>query len=175
MVPPFPRGITLQPSPPFRRWEGSFGDWVIPGQSGNRQDVLMDESRPQIFANGVVFTADRERPWAQALAVRGASVVAAGDLAQLREAFPNAELIDLERGTLLPGLIDAHNHFLSTGESLGSLDLRYPGIASGDDLLSVVRSAAAELPEAETISGFGFDNRKYELPSLTSLDEAAGS
>ncbi|MFL6182767.1 MAG: amidohydrolase, partial [Actinomycetes bacterium] len=63
----------------------------------------------------------------------------------------------------------------STGESLASLDLRYPGIASGDDLLSVVRSAAAELPEAETISGFGFDNGKYELPSLMSLDEAAGS
>ena len=37
---------------------------------------------------------------------------------------------DLDGGTLLPGLIDAHNHFLSTGESLASLDLRYPGVDS---------------------------------------------
>ena len=134
----------------------------------------MDGLRPQIFANGVVFTGVRDRPWAEALAVRGASVLAAGGLVQLQEAWPAAELIDLEGGTVVPGLIDAHNHFLSTGESLASLDLRYPGVASGDDVLAVVRSAAADIPEAETISGFGFDNGKYELPSLASLDEAAG-
>ena len=148
---------------------------LIPGRFGSRQDVVMEESRQRIFANGRVFTAVRDRPWTEALAIRGPSVLGTGSLTQLREAFPDAELIDLEGGTLVPGLVDAHNHFLSTGESLASLDLRYPDVASGDDLLSVVRSAAARLPEGETISGFGFDNGKYELPSLAGLDEAAGA
>ena len=47
--------------------------------------------------------------------------------AELREAWPEAEVVDLAGGTLLPGLIDAHNHFLSTGESLASLGPALPG------------------------------------------------
>ncbi len=128
----------------------------------------------RIFGNGAVFTGARQRPWTEAVAVRGADVLGVGDLADLREAWPVAEDVDLGGGTLLPGLIDAHNHFLSTGESLASLDLRYPGVDSPDALLRVVRDAAAAADQGEAIVGFGFDNGKYSLPTLAELDNAAG-
>jgi len=99
--------------------------------------------RVRVFANGTVFTGVRERPWVEAVAICGADVLGAGSLADLREAWPGAEDVDLAGGTLLPGLIDAHNHFLSTGESLASLDLRYPAVDSPDALLRVARDAAA--------------------------------
>ena len=134
----------------------------------------MDEVRAKVFGNGAVFTGVRSQPWAESLAVRGTTVLGVGRLDELRDALPSAEVVDLEGGTLLPGLVDAHNHFLSTGESLASLDLRYPAVASADDLLSVVRAAAARAPAGEVISGFGFDNGKYALPSLAALDDAAG-
>jgi predicted amidohydrolase YtcJ len=134
----------------------------------------MSLERVQIFGNGAVFTGIRQRPWVEAVAVDGGSVLGVGDLAELRDAHPSAEIVDLAGGTLLPGLVDAHNHFLSTGESLASLDLRYPGVASAEDLLAVVRGAAGETPAGEVISGVGFDNGKYALPPLTALDEAAG-
>lgn len=128
----------------------------------------------KIFGNGAVFTGVRAQPWVEAVAVRGADVLGVGDLADLREAWPDAEDVDLAGGTLLPGFIDAHNHFLSTGESLASLDLRYPGVDSPDALLRVARNAAAAAAPGETLVGFGFDNAKYPLPTLTELDAACG-
>ena len=134
----------------------------------------MQQQQMQIFGNGAVFTGVRARPWVEAVVTRGADVAAVGSLSELREAWPQAEVIDLAGGTLLPGLIDAHNHFLSTGESLASWDLRYPGVDSADALLRVVREAADAAAPGETLSGFGFDNAKYPLPSLAELDAASG-
>jgi predicted amidohydrolase YtcJ len=126
-----------------------------------------------IFTNGQIFTATRENPWVEALAVRGGTVLAVGTLTDLRSRWPAASDDDLAGSTLLPGLIDAHNHFLSTGESLESLDLRYPAVDSARALLAVIRGAAAAANPDATISGFGFDNGKYALPTLAELDEAS--
>ena len=88
---------------------------------------------------------------------------------------PGAIEHDLEGGTLLPGLIDAHNHFLSTGESLGSLDLRYPDVDSAGPSSRRSAMPPGARPHGDPITGFGFDNAKYELPTLAELDDAAGN
>jgi predicted amidohydrolase YtcJ len=132
------------------------------------------DARGTIFANGAVFSGVRGAPWAEAVATRGADVVAVGDLADLRRELPGAVEHDLGGGTLLPGLVDAHNHFLSTGESLASVDLRFPGVDSGDALLRAIREAAAGAMPGETIGGFGFDHGRYPLPTLADIDAAAG-
>ena len=138
-----------------------------------RHDAHMGE-RTRIFGGGTVFTGVRSAPWAEAVAVRGADVVGVGELRELRDAWPGAADEDLAGGMVLPGLVDAHNHFLSTGESLASLDLRYPEVSSAADLLRVVADACSATPTGETIAGFGFDNAKYALPTLAELDGAAG-
>jgi predicted amidohydrolase YtcJ len=130
--------------------------------------------RERILGNGAVFTGVRGAPWAEAVATRGADVVAVGDLADLRRDLPGAVEHDLGGGTLLPGLVDAHNHFLSTGESLASVDLRFPGVDSGDALLRAIREAAAGAMPGETIDGFGFDHGRYAPPALADIDVAAG-
>ncbi len=134
----------------------------------------MADAQVQIFGNGTVFTGVRGSPWAQAVAVGGADVLAVGELADLRAQWADAEVVDLDGGMVLPGLIDAHNHFVSTGESLASWDLRYPGVDSAEGLLDVVRRAAAAARPGDKLAGFGFDNGKYPLPSLAELDAAAG-
>jgi predicted amidohydrolase YtcJ len=130
--------------------------------------------RVRIFANGSVFTADRAQPWAEAVALSDWQVLGAGALTDLRDEWPGSDELDLAGGTLLPGFIDAHNHFLSTGESLASIDLRFPKVDSAEALLKVVRTAAAATAAGETIDGFGFDDGKYALPTLRELDRAAG-
>jgi predicted amidohydrolase YtcJ len=132
------------------------------------------DMRGRIFGNGAVFSGVRGAPWAEAVATRGADVVAVGDLADLRRDLPGADEHDLGGGTLLPGLVDAHNHFLSTGESLASVDLRFPMVDSGDGLLRAIREAAAGAMPGETIGGFGFDHGRYPLPALADIDVAAG-
>ena len=128
----------------------------------------------RLFANGAVFTASPSRPWVEAVVVGREDVLGVGSLEELRDRWSGAEVVDLGGGTLLPGFVDAHNHFLSTGESLASIDLRYPGVDSADALLRAIRASAAEAPTGEPVSGFGFDHARYDLPSLAEIDDAAG-
>ena len=134
-----------------------------------------------IFTNGSIFTARASEPWVEALAVAGASIVGVGDRRELLETWPDAVEHDLAGSTLVPGFIDAHNHFLATGEGLaeglaeglGSVDLRFPDVASADDLLRMVAAAAATTAPGRHISGTGFDHGKYRLPTREQLDRAS--
>ena len=134
----------------------------------------MQHQQMQIFGNGAVFTGVRARPWVEAVVTRGADVEAVGRLSELREAWPQAEVIDLAGGTLLPGLIDAHNHFLSTGESLASWDLRYPLWTQRMPCCEWCVRRRTPQPQVRRCPGSGSTTRKYPLPSLAELDAASG-
>ena len=128
----------------------------------------------QVFHSGKVYTSDPAGSRAEAVAVGGGRILAVGSDADLVAAYPGAELVDLGGRTLVPGFIDPHNHYLATGESLDSLDLRYPGIASVADLVAAVAAAAAETPPGRWIRGGGFDQAKYDgTPTRWDLDRVA--
>ncbi|MFW2338932.1 MAG: amidohydrolase [Acidimicrobiia bacterium] len=130
-------------------------------------------SNVQVFHNGTIYTADRAGSWAEAVAIDGGRIRAVGTLDSILDAFPDVEMIDLGGRTMVPGFIDPHNHYLSTGESLASLDLRYPAIASVEDLVEIVAEAASETPPGRWIRGFGFDYAKFErAPTRWDLDRA---
>ena len=64
-----------------------------------------------ILAGGRVFTADSLRPWVEAVAIRGARIVAVGtnsDIAKL--ATSATRLIDVGGKVIVPGFNDAHAH-----------------------------------------------------------------
>jgi hypothetical protein len=135
----------------------------------------MDADRPiLIHGTAGVFTAARGEPWAEALVIRGSRILAVGRRDEVSARFPDAEPFDVGARTVIPGLIDAHNHFLATGESLSSVDLRYPAVASVTDVVAVLSDAASRTPEGEWITAFGLDDSKYErAPSRWDLDEAS--
>ena len=66
------------------------------------------------FTNGVLWTADDERPWATALAVVGDRIVAVGsDEEILRvDLGPRPLRVDLAGALVTPGFHDTHNHFV---------------------------------------------------------------
>jgi len=73
-----------------------------------------------IFHNGIIVTMEQGQPHAQAIAVRGESIVAVGSDAQvlaLRGA--RTRTIDLRGMTILPGFVDAHNHLFNDAARLG--------------------------------------------------------
>ena len=115
-----------------------------------------------VIAGGRVFTASAAEPWAEALAIRGSRIVGVGGRDEIVASFPGAGMIDVGGRTVLPGLIDAHNHFLATGESLASVDARYPGTASIEALVRTLSDVAKEMPAGEWVTAFGFDDAKYE-------------
>jgi predicted amidohydrolase YtcJ len=67
-----------------------------------------------VLINGRVYTLDPARPWAEAVACRDGRILAVGDdndVAAL--AGPRTRRVDCGGRLVLPGLTDAHVHFLA--------------------------------------------------------------
>ena len=65
-----------------------------------------------ILENGHIFTGDRERPWATALAIGGESIIALDDDAK---GLTAPRRIDLGGKLVIPGLVDCHTHLAFGG------------------------------------------------------------
>lgn len=130
-------------------------------------------STTRVFHSGNVYTADVSGSFARAVAIGDGRILTVGSDEEVRALYPDAEAIDLSGRTVIPGFIDAHNHYLATGEGLASIDARYPGISSGPQLAAAVAAVAARTPAGVWISGFGFDHAKYDRwPTRWDLDTA---
>ncbi|MBI1949979.1 MAG: amidohydrolase [Acidobacteria bacterium] len=128
-----------------------------------------------ILHGGAVVTLDAARPEAQAVAVRGDSILAAGsDVEILPLAGPQTRRIDLRGALVVPGLIDAHAHVRSLGEQLATLDLH--GVAGVDDVVRLVRERERALPPGAWITGGGWDQNLWpgkQFPDHRPLTAAA--
>lgn len=73
----------------------------------------------KILFNAKIFTADVQHPYAEAIAIKGNTIMAVGNLTVVKTSVsPGATLIDMHGQTLLPGFIDSHNHLVEGGEGL---------------------------------------------------------
>ncbi|MHB1433374.1 MAG: amidohydrolase [Streptosporangiaceae bacterium] len=124
--------------------------------------------------NGAVFTAAPGGRPAEAVGISGTEIAVVGSTDEVLAALPGARVIDVAGTTVLPGLIDAHNHFLSTGESLAAVDVRFPRVRSAGDLAAAIAAAAADLAPGSLVRAYGFDHAKYDRPPTRwDLDRAA--
>jgi predicted amidohydrolase YtcJ len=73
-----------------------------------------------LFYNARVFTAEPNSPYAEAVAIRGDSIIAVGALESVeRAAGQGARRIDLGGRFLMPGMLDAHAHPIGDGKMFG--------------------------------------------------------
>jgi predicted amidohydrolase YtcJ len=70
-----------------------------------------------VLTNGKIITVDDRFTTVQALAIKGERIIAIGSDADI-EKFkgPATQLIDLQRRTVIPGLIDNHAHYMRAAE-----------------------------------------------------------
>jgi predicted amidohydrolase YtcJ len=95
------------------------------------------------------------KPAATAIAVHDGRVATVGG-DELRDlAGPGTEQFDLRGRTVIPGLIDAHNHLLHTGQVLSQVQLF--DCRSIGEIVERVRARAAELPSGTWLLGRGWD------------------
>lgn len=76
-----------------------------------------------VLFNGTIHTMDHQIPQTSALAIAGNRIVGIGDDSLCDEITANGQAIDLQGKTVIPGLIDAHLHFVSYGLGLTAIDL----------------------------------------------------
>ena len=69
-----------------------------------------------VFMNGGVYTVERNRPWAEAVAINDGLIVYVGDnTGALDYLGATTERVDLEDRMLLPGFHDSHMHPMTAG------------------------------------------------------------
>ncbi|HEY3103765.1 MAG TPA: amidohydrolase family protein, partial [Pyrinomonadaceae bacterium] len=77
-----------------------------------------------IFTGGNVYTVNARQPHAEAIAVKGDRIVYVGSNAGAKQyQGKNTRVIDLHGATVVPGLTDAHYHFIGVGQREMNLNL----------------------------------------------------
>jgi predicted amidohydrolase YtcJ len=123
-----------------------------------------------VIRGGRILTLDETTPEAEALAVRGNTILALGTAADIEPLIGDGtQVIDLDPENLaLPGLIEGHGHYMSLGESLMQLDLRSP--RSWDEIVALVAEAVAEAEPGEWIVGRGWHQDKWDSPPVPAVE-----
>lgn len=116
-----------------------------------------------VVLGGTIVTMDPFKPQAQGLAARGDLIVAVGSEEEISELVgPETQVFDLAGAVAVPGLIEAHGHFLSLGRTQMQLDLREA--ADWPAIVAMVAEAVAEASPGEWILGRGWHQEKWAAP-----------
>jgi hypothetical protein len=130
----------------------------------------------RLFANGTILTMDPARPVAAALAIRDDRIVALGGAAELPRLRDAArEVVDLAGRTVVPGFVDAHNHFAIAALEGFWAECRTPPLATIAEVQAALRAVAAETPSGSWVRGYGYHHAalaERRHPTRWELDEA---
>jgi len=142
---------------------------------------LLVQAPDVIYVSGTVVKMDGSETAAQAVAVRGGTIIAVGSDVEIGAlADSQTERVELGGRVLLPGFYAAHDHFPGSGRvALFSADLNSPpigGIDDMDELVAALRSRAEETPAGEWVRGRGYDDTliaEKRHPTRADLDRAS--
>ncbi|MEZ4856299.1 MAG: amidohydrolase [Gelidibacter sp.] len=124
-----------------------------------------------IVINANVYTVNSNFDKAEAFAIKDGKFVAVGSNDDIQNKYTATTITDAKGQTIVPGLIDAHCHFLALGASMQSVDL--VGTKSFEDVVKRVIEFQNE-KNLNYITGRGWDQNDWEdkeFPKKALLDE----
>ncbi len=127
----------------------------------------------QIYVNGKIITVDDTFSIVEAVAIRGERILATGSNAEIRRlADADTEVRDLGGRTVVPGLIDNHNHIIRATEHWLS-EARLDGITARSEALAAIEAKADALPPGAWIFTLGgwFEDQFTDDKTGFTLDE----
>jgi predicted amidohydrolase YtcJ len=130
-----------------------------------------------ILINGIIRTLNPSLPLVEAIAVSKGRIIALGstnDIQVYRQA--GTRVFNLERETVLPGFIDAHQHLVYMGLSFQQIDASADSVSDIGEIIDLVRQKARMLQPGTWIEGHGYnDARLKERRNLTRADLDIGT
>lgn len=112
-----------------------------------------------IVKNAKIWTVNDRQPEAEALAVRNEKIVAVGSTAAMEKYIgENTRVIDAGGKRVVPGLTDAHTHFVTGGQSLITIDLR--DCENEQAFLDKLKAYADKLPAGRWITEGNWDHER---------------
>jgi len=137
-------------------------------QCGNTSDKA-----DLILTNAKVWTVDKDKPLAEAVAVKGDKILAVGTIRDIDKLKGSkTEIIDLNGKLLLPGFNDCHTHTESGGFHLLGVDLK--DAKTEQEFGELLATKSRELPPGTWITGGSWDHDKWpggNLPTAELIDK----
>jgi len=156
---------------------------TIWGCSHGRTSVARAEIADRIYVNGTIVTVNDAQPQAEAVAVKGGTILAVGTRAQIEAHKGPATVVqDLGGKTMLPGFIDAHGHLSLVGLQAVVANLLPPPDGNTDSIAGVrdaLRTWAETSPvpkEYGVILGLGYDDsqlKERRHPTRDDMDQVS--
>ncbi len=126
-----------------------------------------------ILLNGKVFTSDAAKPYAEAVAIRGKRIIAVGTSAEIESlAGVKTRLIDLLSRVVIPGINDAHFHFMPDPKGY---TLQFKSInPSWNETVDAIEAAAKQTSKGTWIFGdLGLADKPGSEATRFALDRIA--
>ncbi len=124
------------------------------------------------LVNGNLYTMDGKKPRAEAVAICGSRIAAAGTTTEVKKTIgPNTRVIDLRGKTVIPGITDAHIHFVAY--ALRAREVNLDGAAFLDEAVSRVRERVEKARLGDWVVGGGWDKNVWKgggFPRMEDLD-----
>jgi predicted amidohydrolase YtcJ len=125
-----------------------------------------------ILYNGKIFTSDAAQPNAEAIAIRGERILAVGSDAEIKKlADSKTRLIDLQGRTVIPGINDAHFHFIPKPQGF---NLEFKTLEpSWDETVEAVKNTVKNVPKGGwifvTVGGDAIADKRANRFSLDQI------
>jgi predicted amidohydrolase YtcJ len=149
---------------------------TVSASSLSAQQIPAQLAPDTIYFNGKIVTVDKPFTIAQAFAVKGERFIAIGNNADIRAlAGRNTQLVDLTGHTVIPGLMDNHNHMIWHARDIhrGIDMINVPSLA---EMMSRLRQAGSKAKPGEVIvASGGWNARDFPEkrgPNKKDLDDA---
>src|SRR6476659_5004781 len=134
-----------------------LGNFMAAGQARPSADL--------IITNAKIWTVDKARPQAEAMAVLGDRIVAVGSAGEVDVWHgPQTKMLDAQGKLLLPGFNDAHVHFVDGGDHLQAVQLK--DAASPEEFARRIGERAKTTAKGEWIMGGDWDEQRWSPPNL---------
>ncbi|HUG88405.1 MAG TPA: amidohydrolase [Actinomycetota bacterium] len=129
-----------------------------------------------VLANGRVYTVDDDFSTAEAVAIKGDTIVGVGSTDEVRRlAGDDTRVVDLEGRTVVPGFMDSHLHPIYAGKNLPQV--QFAECRTISEMLAMVKERADSLPAGEWFRGSNHwtpdQLEERRLPYRDELDGAA--
>ncbi len=128
-----------------------------------------------VFKNGNIYTANDDKPRAEAIVVQGDKILYVGSNTDaLKYADKDTRIVDLKGATVLPGFTDSHQHL--SGVGLREMTLNLEGTTSLQDFLAKVKARVAQAKRGEWVTGRGWIETHWQppvFPTRWDLDKVA--
>ncbi len=128
-------------------------------------------ANPDYVVTGKIWTANKEMPLAEAIAIEGERIVAVGSLTEVKPLIASdTKVLNISSGLVLPGFIDSHIHFVTGGANLKSVQLR--DAATPEEFTKRIADFAKQLPAGRWITGGDWDHTLWggQLPDRQWID-----